>query len=152
MPNTIGSVPRIVLMTRTSVLRFNGEAEAQLRKHPIECAELRVFRQSAESLAHSPKPLFKSRVCLQAIPVLPGPLRQDNLKQSRLLQFFGIQSGDFSLRGFPQTLPDIADSRRVLEKPEFRSRDLGDRLQQHLAAVVPIETDPFATFKDFADS
>src|SRR5450756_2317166 len=48
----------------------------------------RVFRQKAESLAHSSKPLFKSRVCLQAIPLRPCPLRQDNLKQSGLLQFF----------------------------------------------------------------
>jgi len=67
------------------------------------------------------------------------------------LQFFGIQSGDLPLRGVPQTLPDVVDCLRVLEKPEFRSGDLSDRLQQDLAAVVPIEADPFAVFEDFAD-
>jgi hypothetical protein len=45
IPGIKYTVPRITLivrMTRTLVLRFNGEAEAQLCKHPIECAELRV--------------------------------------------------------------------------------------------------------------
>jgi len=55
------------------------------------------------------------------------------------------------LRGVPQTLPDVVDCLRVAEQLEFRSGDLGDRLQQDLAAVVPIETDPFAAFEDFAD-
>ena len=97
------------------------------------------------------KPLFKSRVCLQAIPMLPCPLRQDNLKQSGLLQFFGIQSGDLPLSGVPQTLRDVVDCLRVAEQLEFRSGDLGDRLQQDLTAVVPIETDPFTALEDFAD-
>jgi hypothetical protein len=45
----------------------------------------------------------------------------------------------------------VVDCLRVLEMPEFRSRDLGDRLQQDFPTVVPIEADSFAAFEDFAD-